>query len=341
MEGEIQGREGTGGGKPPSRAWRAGLWIFTLIFLYRGAVILLALVHGNRFHPATASLAAAYLACGACLALSRNWGRVLVLVCLPVMALHALFAIGITPTLRHTMAYSMLAVYGALFIYLFLPPVERLFPRPPRRKKPRDFLAPPPRKVPFSLKLATLFGNRFMLMCWMFTAFMFFGTGNKLKEEGLSAGPGMSWHVILAWSLTWLVYFGVLLYMTRKLAGWILAQDFRLLEQGLLAQATLKSKTEIHLKHTLYRLVFTYRINGMTYHTSMDTTDPKRLLDDRQEPVLCDPLKPRHSILLDDLPAHIDIDGQGNLVHRHSFMGYVYALVPAAVLAGMVYWTFS
>lgn len=344
MEGDIRGKEEIEGIrplKPPSKTWRIGLWIFALIFLYRGANIVMVMAHTNRCHPVTAALATAYFACGLGIVLSRNWGRILALICLPLMALHALFAIAITPTISHTMAYAMLAVYGALFIYLFLPPVERQFPRPPRTKKLRDFLAPPPRHVPFSLKLATLFGNRFMLMCWMFTAFVFFGTGNKLKEEGLSVEPGMSWHVILAWSLAWLVYFGILLYMTRKIAGWVLAQDFRLLEQGLLAQATLKSKTEIHFDPTLYRLIFAYKVNGMAYRTSMDTTSPKRLLDDKQEPVLCDPQKPRHSILLDDLPADIDIDDQGNFVHRRPFMGYVYASVPVAIVAGMIFWTFA
>lgn len=110
----------------------------------------------------------------------------------------------------------------------------------------------------------------------------------------------------------------------------------------MLSRAVLKSKTEIDLPGDgglLYRLRFDYEADGKKFHAGMDTPCPERLLDEAGEPILYDPRNPRKSTLLDDLPAQIELDDSGNIVHRYPFMGWLYLSIPLGTLACMIYMT--
>lgn len=212
---------------------------------------------------------------------------------------------------------------------------DRDFPR-----QRRVIISPPPRLVPFTLKLSAIFGNRMMIMAWLIPGFVFCGIAHELRKAGVSFEPGMPWWTAAVWPLAWLFFLGVIGYMTARLAQWIMSSDLRLLENGLLGQAVLRSKTEIDLPGDggpLFRLRFDYEAGGRKFHAVLDTSFPDRLLDDAVEPILYDPQKPRKSILLDELPAHIELDGAGNIKHRYPFMGLVYLAIPAGTLAAMIY----
>ena len=319
--------------------WRLGIRIFGLLFLFRFAMVALGMLRVGRLHPIPASICVIYLVCGLGLLRSWNWARILTLWMLPILALNAWLVIVASPQSSHGFPVFMICVFGVLFMYLHLPPVEREFPRARRTRSPRGYITPPPRQIPASLRLSTVLGNRFMIMCWTMPAFIFFGVGIQLKKAGFRFAPGMDWYSAALWGTSWVFFLGVMAWMTGKLARWIIGKELHLLEYGLLAQATLASKKEFHFEQTLYRLHFTYEVGGKTYHSLLDTTTPNLLLDEPREPLLYDPRNPKHSILLDDLPARVDFDDQGLIRHRYAFMGYVYALIPVAILAGMVYWT--
>lgn len=183
-----------------------------------------------------------------------------------------------------------------------------------------------------------------MILAWLIPGFVFCGVAHNLKKAGLRIEPGMTPGLFAVWLAAWLFFLGVIVFMTARLARWILSSDIDLLEHGMLAQAVLKSKKEIRLPGDggpLYRLIFDYDAGGRKYHTVMDTAFPKRLLDEAEEPVLYDPRKPAKAILLDELPAHIELDGAGTIKHKYPFMGFVYLLIPLGTLACMAYMTWK
>lgn len=209
-------------------------------------------------------------------------------------------------------------------------------------KKRRDYIAPPPRRVPLTLKLSAIFGHPMMIMAWLIPGFVFCGIASGLRKAGVCVEPGMPAGFAAVWLLMWLFFAGVIGYMAVRLARWILTSDLRLLKHGMLTQAVLRSKTEIDLPGDggpLYRLRFDYDVDGKKFHTVMDASFYKRLLDEAAEPVLYDPQRPRKCILLDELPAQVELDEAGNIVHRYPFMGFVYLMIPLGTLACMIYMT--
>jgi len=78
----------------------------------------------------------------------------------------------------------------------------------------------------------------------------------------------------------------------------------------------------------IYRLRFGYEVNGRMFHAAMDTSSPESLLGEAAEPIPYDSQNPRKSALLDELPAHGELDATCNIKHRDPLMGFVCLLTP-------------
>ena len=323
--------------------WYAGLLVIGAFFLYRSLRLGFTLLKAWHFPVLQTILCVDYLLLGVGLMTRKSWARTLALLSSPLIFLFIVFLIQKYPRATPRPSVYVLAVMAAAtFIYLLIPQVEKEFAqsRPPAKR--RDNLAPPPRQVPLTLKLSTVCGNPFMLMSWVITGFVCCTIAYMLRKAGICVERGMPMGFAVVWLLLWLFFLGVIGYMAGRLAHWILSSDVRLLEQGMLSRATLRSQKKIDMRHrggSVYHLVFDYEVNGRKYHTWMDTPFVARLLDEAEEPIIYDPQKPGNSILLDELPAHVELDDTGNLKHRYPFMGFVYLMVPLGTLACMAYLT--
>lgn len=323
--------------------WYAGLLVIGMFFLYRALRLGFNLLKSGHFPILQGVFCIDYLLLGAGLMKRKYWARILALISSPFIFIFTLFLLRKYPHAAHrSSGYVMAVMVAATFIYLLIPQVEKEFAqsRPPVKR--RDNLSPPPRRVPLTLKLSAICGNPFMLMSWVITGFVCCSIAYTLRKAGVCVERGMPTGFAVVWLLLWLFFLGVIGYMAGRLAHWILTTDLRLLEQGLPGRATLRSKKKIDMRHrggAVYHLVFDYKVGGRTYHTWMDTPFVERLLDEAEEPIIYDPNKPGDSKLLDDLPAHVEIDEAGNLKHRYPFMGFVYLLFPLGTLACMAYLT--
>jgi hypothetical protein len=91
----------------------------------------------------------------------------------------------------------------------------------------------------------------------------------------------------------------------------------RLLVEGHLAQATLKSKEEVisRADKPVYRLVFEFTADsGGSHEVEVTTNHAWRLEDEETERVVYDPRHPSDAVLLDDLPGGPAIDARGSFV---------------------------
>lgn len=336
--GTVPGIAPRAGGK-----WYAGLLLIGAFFVYRSLKLGSMLLQAGHFPLPQTILCLDYLLIGAGLMKRKYWARTLALISSPFLFLFALFLLQKYPHAPHrSSVYVLAAMAAATFIYLLMPQVEKEFPRSRPPVKRRGDLAPPPRQVPLTLKLSAICGNPFMLMSWGITGSVFCSIAYMLRKAGICVEPGMPMGFAIVWLLLWLFFLGVVGYMAGRLAHRILTSDIRLLEQGMLSRAALRSQKKIDMRQrggTVYHLVFDYEVNGRKYHTWMDTPFVDRLLDEAEEPVIYDPQKPGNSILLDELPAHVELDDTGNLKHCRPFMGFVYLLVPLGTLACMAYLT--
>ena len=113
-------------------------------------------------------------------------------------------------------------------------------------------------------------------------------------------------------------------------------------ERGAPGRVVLKSRKKLRLMGDGgpgYNLCLEYVANGRKFHTWMDTPYPARLSDEAEEPISYAPQNPGEYILLDELPAHVELDDTGNLKHRYPLMGFVYLMIPLVTLVGMIYLT--
>ncbi len=114
--------------------------------------------------------------------------------------------------------------------------------------------------------------------------------------------------------------------------GW---RGNRLLQTGRLATGTLASTrptgTTIN-DRMLYELTFDFLApDGHMYQVKARTTEPERLQDQRQEPLLHDPFNPSYAVMLDSLPGAPEIDPFGNL--RGAGWGRTLAVIAVPLLA--------
>jgi hypothetical protein len=108
-----------------------------------------------------------------------------------------------------------------------------------------------------------------------------------------------------------------------------------LLENGLFALGTLKDKQPTNVRvnnRPVWELTFDFTTrDGRRHEATARTTDPDRLEDERQEPLLYDPDDPSRAYLLDEVPARPELDDRGELVGRPLAFGRL--ALPAIVIA--------
>jgi hypothetical protein len=276
------------------------------------------------------------------LVMFRRWVRIMTLCGVPV-----LLAVAVPLYMRRSdapFANALLAFIAACaisFLYLILPPVVRQFhgkPRSPESVIRIARLAPPPRPVPFSLKLALTWGSHAGMIFSLVTAIVTLPTVMKLKPV-LTGIDFRDDPVFLFLLLIPLAFIAVLMLAMRLVikSG---RCDIEMLEKGCLTHARIVKKTSIKAGDTrMFRVYYEYEVNGKTYKAWDDTYYTARIEDEAQEPLIYLPKRPSMCALLDTFPAHMDADASGRWIHRFPFMGLVYPAIPAAVLAAAVYLT--
>ncbi|HAT71419.1 MAG TPA: hypothetical protein DCS63_01210 [Elusimicrobia bacterium] len=323
----------------PWGGWHAGVLIIGLLFVFFGADISYRLVKSGNYNPFFVTLGLLFLACGGGLVGQKRWARTLTLIFAPVAAFAALGLMHRASGGGMGVILLVLAACAAAFIWLLLPPVGRLFSaqRPLLPGRRLAAAAPPPRRISRALKLAVLFGNNFVLMCWFILLIVFVPLLNKLNGllSGLSAG-------FTDFSAPWLALPGAFLFSVAVsvFCGWWAFRRSRMqLDQLVnwpLCHAVLKSKVKISDGDSeVYRMKFEYEVGGQKYTNISDMNFISALEDEAEEPIIYDPLKPRRSMLVDELPASIILDESGGLKNRLPFMGYFYASLPPLLLAAM------
>jgi hypothetical protein len=157
---------------------------------------------------------------------------------------------------------------------------------------------------------------------------MVVGDVGHTDVEGLRASKGGAGMVaILVMPLIALV-----LFLRGVFTG---VRNARLLRSGRPARATFVEKRPTNTrvnKQTVYEYRFRFRAaDGKEHPVVARTHQGHHLMDEKEEPVLYDPLDPRRAVLLDDLPGHPRPDAQGNFAAPG--FGWWMVLAP---LAGVV-----
>lgn len=323
----------------PWGGWGAGVMLFGLLFLVFGADISYRVVKSGKYSPFFVTAGLLFLACGGGLVAQKRWARPLALLFSPVAALIALGLMHKAGGRGTVILLPALAVCSAAFVWLLLPPVERLFEgrKQPLAGRRLAAAAPAPRGISRELRLAVLFGNNFVLMSLFVLALVFVPSLDKLHgilgglREGF-ADLSAAWLVlpgaflfavaVSAFTVRWALRFGRM--QLDRLANW------------RLCYAVLKSKVKITDGDSeVYRMKFEYEVGGLKYTNISDMNFISALEDEAEEPMLYDPLKPRRSMLVDELPASVILDERGGFTCRRPFMGYLYASLPPLLLAAL------
>jgi hypothetical protein len=323
--------------------WRSGI-VMAGVVLFGFGVYLINIwqVASQRGHPNSFGYAGLFLAaCGVGLVLRHPWFRIATLCGLPVLLLVAVplyLRRFDAPFGKILLAFIVAGVVS--FVYLLLPPVVRAFkrkPRPPESVLRIARLAPPPRPVPFSLKLALIWGSHAGLMFSMITAIAILPTIVKLKP--LLAGVNFLQEPVFLLLLLIPLAFAAALAAAARLVIKSGRCDIELFEKGSLTSARVTKKISIRAgrRSRMFRIYYEYAVNGKRYKAWDDTYFTARLEDEALEPLIYLPKKPSLGALLDSFPAHLDADETGNWINRFPLMGYVYCAVPIAVLVAAVY----
>lgn len=323
----------------PWGGWQAGVLALGMLFLFFGTDLAYRIFKTGNFHPFFVTLGLLCLACGGGLVALKRWARPLTLVFAPLAAFAVLGFLHLACGGGVGAARLGLGTCAGAFIWLLLPPVERLFvpARQPITGRRLAAGTPPPRRVSRPLELAVLFGNPFVLMCWFISLLVFVPILNKLRGivGGLREG-------FTAFSLPWLVLPCAFIFSLAAAAfcglwafRWSRLQLDRLVNWPL-CHGTLRSMVKISDGDSeISRMKFEYEVDGRKYTSISDMNFTSALEDEAEEPMLYDPAKPSRSMLVDELPASIILDESGGLTSRRPFMGYFYASLPLLLLTTM------
>lgn len=322
--------------------WRAGIVAAGLV-LFGFGVFLLHIwyrVAWPRFNNPLAYAGSFLVVSGVGLIMLRRWARIATLCGVPV-----LLAVAVPLYLRRSdapFANTLLAFIATCvlsFLYLILPPVVRQFrgkARSPESVKRIARLAPPPRPVPFTLRLALTWGSHAGMIFSLVTAIVTLPTVMKLKPvlRGIDFRAEPEFLLLLLIPLAFIAALMAALRLVIK-SGHC---DIEMLEKGNLTYARIAKKVSIKAGDTrMFRVYYEYEVEGKKYKAWDDTYYTARIEDEAQEPLVYLPKRPSMCALLDTFPAHIDADARGHWIHRFSFMGLLYPAIPVAVLAAAVY----
>jgi hypothetical protein len=118
-------------------------------------------------------------------------------------------------------------------------------------------------------------------------------------------------------------------------------RELHLLRHGIAGFAKLvdKSPTNTRINNqTVYRLRFEFRTrDGRTGHVEASSHQPEALEDEAEEAILYDPQAPERATVLDGLPGHAGIGGDGQL-HGGARAALARLVLPLATLGGHGWW---
>lgn len=111
----------------------------------------------------------------------------------------------------------------------------------------------------------------------------------------------------------------------------------RLLRLGMLTTGKLAHKRPTSVtvnKQRVYELIFKFQsYDGQQCTASARTHRSERLEDEREEPLLYDPLDPSQAMMIDSLPSRPELDDAGNLRGRPIVVALFALLLPAIAVA--------
>ena len=208
----------------------------------------------------------------------------------------------------------------------------------------RDFsnLSEPPRSVPLSLRLFSIFGREFLAGLFILNFMLIFinvsfGRDTQFSDMLFFKIMTSLFVVIGGWFVVFGIYKGLVRIAKYKRARVALAS---LRERTERTESSGDSSTHIE------RFVFEYKANGAVYKLVKEFKNEttKLIADEAFEPVLYIEAEPEKGELLDEVHARIFVDEQG--VFRLSFplQGYIYFILDTLMLVFFIFgilWIFG
>ncbi len=173
------------------------------------------------------------------------------------------------------------------------------------RNGARPLLGPPPRRIPWTLRLECLFGGS----SWLgWTGLLFGLLALEAAAEGAMTNRAREAGAFLLWGVP-LTALGAVLVRRSVGRG---REALRLMAQGKLAPGRLADLQS--LQWGAFVVTLHYPDEGGVAREMTFRTRNRRLLDrDRLFGVLYDPLDPARAVVLDGLPSAPQTDGEGGL----------------------------
>ncbi|OGF49653.1 MAG: hypothetical protein A2231_00125 [Candidatus Firestonebacteria bacterium RIFOXYA2_FULL_40_8] len=192
-----------------------------------------------------------------------------------------------------------------------------------------QYLKPPPRKIPLSIKLQLLLGKSASFLLFTFAVFLvpmyLFAIGSE--EIFVKLGLWL-FYVIFSAAMVYGIYRGV--------------KDIALFQNGICVASTIVEKYTVHDDEYSTRvLILQYKVNGKKYSYKYSqpislTQNTKRLEDDIEEPILCLQESPEKAVLVDSYQARIVLDEEGNMRMNKPLLGYFQVILSVISLAAIV-----
>jgi hypothetical protein len=145
---------------------------------------------------------------------------------------------------------------------------------------------------------------------------------------------------VFPWPASFVVIFpflGFLLLLAGLRVGW---RAGNLFTRGRAAGGRLVDKrpTNTHVNdQPVWKLTFEFHDQrGQAHRVVAKTHRPQKLLDEREEPLLYDPVNPKRAVLMDSLPGNPRLSEDGTIGSGSPLPLYAYLALPAIVIVGNV-----
>lgn len=211
-------------------------------------------------------------------------------------------------------------VYDLLDEQMRSKPVEE--PVAGTEREPRISLEPPPRKVPWDIKISALFGIIPSQLGWVFLCFMTIFLG---LQYNASMG---SERILITFILIIFFFWGsMLLYFPFNEGLRIVS----LLKRGRIGYGKFTRFTPVTRlskrskrgpmvsgvdDKSVLRYFYTFKAEGKEYEVFADSLKDKKLYDQALEPLIYDEKNPENAVLLDSVPGRIRVNSDGHLIRR-------------------------
>ncbi|OGF51347.1 MAG: hypothetical protein A2044_07150 [Candidatus Firestonebacteria bacterium GWA2_43_8] len=198
-----------------------------------------------------------------------------------------------------------------------------------------QYLKPPPREIPLSIKLQLLFGERItatLVMCALFLVPMYYFSLNW--EDSIFK--------IILWAFYAIIVVSIIygLYRGKK--------DINIFTGGTSVSGKILDKNIIGEEGGVRALVlnYEYRISGKTYTKEYSKTikaheDPSIFDNTSEFTIICLQEEPSKMVLVESYKAKFFLDEDGNMRMKRPFLGYfqlTVVLISLAAIAAEIYY---